>query len=135
MLGRAVEEMRRPLGEILGIDPARADQRPIDVVLDHPLERPGLRALLQIKPGIEIEAIFAFDMGANEGGIGDALAVIVDIGQLSLGGGRRHRPLLAVGKPRHFQLDLGLGHKRADFGQAEAGAKAIKGNHAGLRIS
>ena len=45
VLGRAVEEMRRALGEIVRIDPARADQRPIDVVLDHALERPGLRAL------------------------------------------------------------------------------------------
>ena len=32
---RAVEEMRRPLGKIVAIDPARADQRPIDMVLDH----------------------------------------------------------------------------------------------------
>ncbi len=46
MLGRRIEEMRRPLGEVFGVDPARANQRPIDVVLDHPLERPSLRALL-----------------------------------------------------------------------------------------
>ena len=42
VLGRAVEEMRRSLGKIVRIDPARTDQRPIDMVLDHPLERPGL---------------------------------------------------------------------------------------------
>src|SRR6266540_2739118 len=41
----AVKEMRRTLGKIVAIDPARADQRPIDMVLDHPLEGPGLRAL------------------------------------------------------------------------------------------
>jgi hypothetical protein len=67
MLGRAVEEMRRPLGEIVGIDPSRADQRPIDMMLDHPLERLGLRAFAQVKAGIEIEAIFALDVGADEG--------------------------------------------------------------------
>ena len=57
------------------------------------------------------------------------LGLVVDIGQLPLGRGRRHRLLLAVGEPGHLQLDFGLGHKRADFRQAEAGAKAIKGNH------
>jgi hypothetical protein len=67
MLGRSVEEMRRPLGEIVRIDPPRADQRPINMMLDHPLERPGLRAFAQVKAGIEIEAIFALDMGADEG--------------------------------------------------------------------
>jgi len=94
---RAIEEMRRPLGEILRLDPARADQRPIDVMFDHPLERPCLRALLAVEPGVEIEAIFTFDMGADEGGVGDALGIIVDIGQLPFRGGRRHRPLLAIG--------------------------------------
>ena len=56
-------------------------------------------------------------------------AVIDDIGQLSLGRGRRHRLLLAIGQARHLQLDFGLGHKRADFRQAEAGAKAIERDH------
>jgi hypothetical protein len=37
------------------------------MMLDHPLERPGLRAFAQVKAGIEIEAIFALDMGADEG--------------------------------------------------------------------
>ena len=121
--------MRRALGKILGIDPARADQRPIDVVLDHPLERPGLRARLQTERRVEIEAVFAFDMRANEGGVGNGLGLVVDIGQLALGRGRRHGLLLAVGEPGHLQLDLGLGHKRADFRQTETGAKAIEGNH------
>ena len=99
-------------------------------MLDHALERPGLRARLQRQRGVEIEAIFALDMGANEGGIGDALALVVDERQLPLGRGRRHRPFLAIGKTRHLELDFGLGHKRADFRQAEAGAKAIKRDHA-----
>ena len=135
MLRRPVEEMRRPLGKIVAIDPARADQRPIDMVLDHPLERPGLRARLQAERGVEIEAVFALDMRANEGGIGDALGVIDDIGQLPLGRGRRLGLFLAIGEAGHLQLDLGLGHKGADFRQAEAGAEAIEGNHAGLPIS
>src|SRR6202049_4365347 len=107
MLGRAIEEMRRPFGKVFSIYPPRADQRPINMVLDHPLERPGLRALLQIKRRVEIETVFAFNMRANEGGIGDALALIEDIGQLPLGRGRRYRPLLAIGKTGHLQLDFG----------------------------
>jgi hypothetical protein len=129
MLRRAVEEMRRPPGEVLGIDPARTDQGPIEMMLDHPLERPGLGALLQIERGVEIETVFAFDMRANEGGIGDGFGIVVDVGQLPLGRGRRHRLCLAIGKPRHLQLDLGLGHKGADFRQAEACAKAMKDDH------
>src|SRR5207253_5962350 len=80
VLGHAVEEMRRTLGEILRIDPARADQRPIDMMLDHALERPGLGALLQAERRIEIEAVFALDMGADEGGVGNALRFVLDIG-------------------------------------------------------
>jgi hypothetical protein len=68
-------------------------------------------------------------MGADEGRIGDALTVVVDVRQLALGGSRRHRPLLAVGKACHFQLDLRLGDEGADFRQAEAWAKAIEGDH------
>ena len=126
MVGRAVKEMRRPLGEIIRVNPARSDQRPIDVVFDHALKRPGLRTRLQTERRVEVEAIFAFNMRADEGGIGDAFGVIDDIGQLPLGRGRRHRLLLAVGKAGHPELDFRLGHKRADFRQAEASAEAIK---------
>ena len=105
------------------------------MVLDHPLEGPGLRTRLQAERGIEIEAVFGFQMRANERRIGDGLGVIDDIGQLPLRRGRRLGPLLAIGKTGHLQLDLGFGHKGADLRQAEAGAEAIKGNHAGLPIS
>jgi len=127
----AVEEMRRPLGEIVRIDPARADQSPIDMVLDHALECPGLRAFALAKARVEIEAVFLLDMRADEGRIGDAPPFIVDIGQLPLGRCRRHRPLFAIGKPGHPELDLGLGHERADFRQAEACAKTVEGDHVG----
>src|SRR5258705_6055111 len=80
MLGRAIEEMRRPFGKVISIHPARADQRPIDVVLDHPLERPGLRTRLQAEGRVKVETVFAFEMRADEGGIGDAFTLIEDIG-------------------------------------------------------
>ena len=135
MRGCSVEEMRRPLGKVDGIDPARSNQRPINVMLDHPLERPGLRPLPQIKTGVEIEAVFGLNVRPNEGGVCNALGIIDDIGQLALGRGRRHRPLLAIAKPGHFQLDFGLGHERADFRQAESGAKSVEGDHARLPIA
>ncbi len=134
MRRHGIEEMRRPLGEIFTVDPARADQRPIDMVFDHPLECPGLRARLQRQRRVEIETVFGFEMGADEGGISDGLSLVDDVGQLPLGRGRRPCLLLAIGKTGHFELDFGLGHKGADFRQAEPGAKAIKGNHAGLPI-
>src|SRR5438132_1011782 len=132
---RAVEEMRGSLGKIVAVDPARADQRPIDMMLDHPLEGPGLRARLEAERGVEIEAIFGFQMRPDERGIGNRLGFIDDIGQLPLRRGRRPGLLLAIGKAGHLQLDLGLGHKGADLRQAETGAEAIKRNHAGLPIS
>ncbi|MGY4423345.1 hypothetical protein ACVWY2_005794 [Bradyrhizobium sp. JR6.1] len=135
MIGRAVEEMRGPLGEIGVVDPARADQRPVDVMLDHALEGPGLRARLQAQRRVEIEAVFALEMGADEGRIGDRLAVIGDERQLALGRGRRHGLLLAIVEPGHLELDLGLGHEGADFRQAEARAKAKKRNHMKLPIA
>ena len=60
MVRGRVEEMRRPLGKIVAIDPARTHQRPIDMVFDHPLEGPGLRARLQAERGVEIETVFGF---------------------------------------------------------------------------
>ena len=91
MFGRAVEEVRRPLGEIVGIDPARADQRPVDMMLDHPLERPGLRARLQAERRVEIKAVLSLDMRADEGRVGNTLRPVANIGQLSLRRTRRHR--------------------------------------------
>jgi hypothetical protein len=55
------------------------------VVLDHPFERPGLRTRLQTEGSVEIEAVFAFNMRANKGRIGNALSLIMDVRQLPLG--------------------------------------------------
>src|SRR5690349_24114896 len=71
MLRRRIEKMRRALGEILRIDPAGADHRPIEMMFDHPFECPGLRTVLQAERGIEVESVFAFEVGANESGIGN----------------------------------------------------------------
>jgi hypothetical protein len=72
-------------------------------------------------------------MRANECRIGDALAVVGDERQLTLRRLHRHRPLLAIGKPRHLQLHLCLGDEGTDFRQAEAGAEAIQRDHAKLQ--
>src|SRR4051812_6454618 len=130
MLRCTVEEMRGALGKVDRIDPARTDQRKINVMLDHPLECPGLRTLSLRQTGVEIKTVAALDMGADEGGIGHRLAAIVDEWQLPLRGRRRHRAFLPVGQSRHLELHLGLGDEGADFREAEAGAKAVKRDHA-----
>jgi hypothetical protein len=47
-------------------------------MFDHAFERPGLRALLQIKWRVEIEAVFALDMCADERRIGDRIGLVLD---------------------------------------------------------
>jgi len=129
MFRRRIEQMRRSLGKILRIDPARADHGPIKVMLDHAFERPGSGAVLQTERSVEIETVFAFEVRANKGGICNHFTVVLDEGQLPLWRSRRLRLFLAVGQSSHFQLDFGLGHKRADFRQAKSGAEAIDNDH------
>jgi hypothetical protein len=98
-------------------------------MLDHPLDRPRLRALRGIEPGIEIETVFALDMGADEGLVRDHVAMIIDIGHLPLGRGIRQREHLAVWQSGHLELYLGLGDEGADFRQAETFAKPVENDH------
>ncbi len=72
-LRRAVEEMRRSLLPVLVVQPARLQDREIEMILEHALDRPGLRALFGAQPLVEIEAVFLLDMGADEGRIADAV--------------------------------------------------------------
>src|SRR3546814_14296840 len=77
-----VEKARRAGGEILRRNPAEPRHRPAEVVFQHALDGPAFRALARIQPGIEVEAVFALDMGADEGAVGhDLLAVADKIGR------------------------------------------------------
>ncbi len=129
----ALRECRRRnatvLGEIIGIDPAHADQRPVEVMLDHPLDRPGLSALGEIETPIEIDVIFAFDIGADKGGVGNALSAVIDIGHLPFRRILRPCRLLLIGQAGHLELDFRLGNERADFRQAKACTCAVKDDH------
>src|SRR5260370_42229649 len=129
MFGCGIEKMCRPLGEILRIGPTGTHQRPIEMMLDHPLKGPGLRALQRIQAAIEIEAVFSLNVGADEGRVRDLLAFVIDVRQLSIWRSGRERLLLAVGETGHLELDLGLGHERADFRQAETSAEAVENDH------
>jgi hypothetical protein len=87
-----IEEMRWPFGEILVVHPARVDQREIEMIFQHALDRPGLRALLGRKTLVEIEGIFFLDMGADERRIAETFFTILDIGDLAFWrAGRRAR--------------------------------------------
>ena len=84
MFGCGFEKMRRSLGKILRIGPAGTHQRPIEMMLDHPLKGPGLGALQRVQTVVEIEAVLSLKMGADEAGVRDPLAIVVDVRQLSL---------------------------------------------------
>ena len=81
----AVEEMGRTLFEIHIVHPAVLDQREIEMVLEHALDRPGLRAFCMGQPGIEIEIVRALDMAADEGRIAQPVRAHLDEGILPFG--------------------------------------------------
>jgi hypothetical protein len=76
---------------------------------------------------VEVDAVGALDVRADEGRVGHHHAAIVDVGQLAPWRLRRNRGSPLVGHPSHLQLDLGLEHERAGIGQAEAGAGGVEG--------
>src|SRR5829696_7459395 len=78
------EELRWACGEIGIVDPAVADHGPIEVVLAHLLDRPSDRPPLGGQTGVEVDAVFALQMQADEARVGDDRAVVVDVGQLAL---------------------------------------------------
>src|SRR3546814_10486835 len=100
VLGRAIDEVCRPLLKIRGDEEAAIDDSEAEMVLDHALDRPSLSALVTIEALIEIDAILALDMRTDEGGIGDELAVLLDERNLALR--RPHRPARVL-----FVRDLG----------------------------
>src|SRR3954471_20469219 len=97
MLRPGVEKLRRPLREILRVKPATADQRRIEVMFNHPLKGPGLGALQRIQASVKVKTVFPLNVDADEGGICNPLAIVINVGQLSLWRGWRQGRLLAVG--------------------------------------
>lgn len=113
---RAVEEPARAGIEILIDQPPAVQQREIEVLLAHLRERPGDGPLRRRQLGVEIDAIAALQVEADEGRIRDDDAAVVDVRQLAL---RRLAETGAVGAvrhPSHLQQHLGLGHERAGVG-------------------
>src|SRR5882724_9900420 len=102
--GRAIEEMRRTLSPILVVDPAHLQDCEIKVVFEHALDRPGLRALLRAQTLVEIEAVFALDMGADEGRIAKAMRADPYEGDLALGCRIGRRAFESVGHTRHLEV-------------------------------
>lgn len=112
------EEIFRTLGEIGLVEPARIDQRPIEMVLRHLFERPSDCALLRRQPLVEIDAVFVFQMPADERRVGNRLAVIIDVRQLALRGLAKAGRVGSVSKASHFQQHFNLGDERGS-GQAD----------------
>src|SRR6185437_9563166 len=66
-IGKPGEETAWALGEIGVVGPTQMQERPIEMVLQHALDRPADRALLGAEAGIEVDAARALDMAADEG--------------------------------------------------------------------
>jgi hypothetical protein len=117
------KELGRPLLEIVVMRPAGVHERPIQMVLGHLFKCPGRCSLLAGQAAIEIEAILFFDVPANQRGIGDALAVVVDIRQFALGSLAKSAAVGAIGEASHFQECCRLGNERLGSGRPNAGPK------------
>jgi hypothetical protein len=99
------------------------------MVFQHLLERPGNGALLGIKSAVEVDVVLFFEVPANEGRIGDRLAVIDDVGELAL---RRLVEAAGIGfvrQSRHLQQHFRLGDEQARIRQAKGGAEIIERDH------
>jgi hypothetical protein len=113
------EEIFRTLGEVDVIDPARIDERPIEVVLRHLFECPSDGALLRQQSLVEIHAVFVFQMPADERRVGNPFAVIIDVRQLALWRPAEPGGVGSVSKAGRFQQHFSLGDERARVRQTE----------------
>jgi hypothetical protein len=64
------------------------------MILGGLLEGPGSGALLVAQPAIEVGPVFLLQVPADECRVGDALAVVIDVGQIALGA--LEKPLLST---------------------------------------
>jgi hypothetical protein len=103
--------------------------REIKVILEHPLDGPGLGLLRRAQPLVEIEAVRLLDMRADERGIADAVRTGFDEGDLALRRLGRRGALEPVGNARHFEVNLALHHERAGVGQAECRPESVENQH------
>src|SRR5262249_4063876 len=122
----------RSSGEIGIIERARIDERPIEMVLRHLFERPSDGALLRRQSLVEIDAIFVFQVPADERRVGNLLAVIIDVRQLALRGPAKAGGVGSISKAGYFQQHFNLGDERARIGQTEGGPKWVECDHRSL---
>src|SRR5262249_24929539 len=118
--------------EILVVDPTRLDHGPIEVVFRHLLERPADRTLFRRQAAIEVDAVSLLEMLADESGIGDARAIVLDVGQTSPGPLTESPAVGAEGQARHLQQSLRLGDERAGIGKPEGGTERVESDHVDL---
>ncbi len=125
----AAEEVEGPFGEIVLVEPARIDQRPIEIVLRHFLEGPSDRPLLGRHSLVEVDLILPFQVPADESRIGNPLAIIVDVRQLALRRLAKAGSVRPVSEAGHFQEHLGLGDERTWIRHAESGPECVERDH------
>jgi hypothetical protein len=99
------------------------------MLLAHLLDSPGKPALLWRKPFVEVDVVALFQMKPDEGGIGDDVLSIADIGQLAFWGSAESLGIRAIGQAGHFQKHFGLRHEGAWVWEAEGRAERVKRDH------
>jgi hypothetical protein len=87
------------------------------------------RALFGGKAVVKLDAVFLFDVPADEGRIRHLGAFIVDVGQLAFGRLEKARSVNAVRKASHLQQHFGFGHERTRIRKIKRGAERIQRDH------
>jgi hypothetical protein len=79
--------------------------------------------------GIEVEAVFLLDVPADECGIRNRGAIIVNVGQLAFGRLGKTARVGAIGKACHFQQNFGFGDERTGIRKIERRAEGVECDH------
>src|SRR5262249_52087273 len=111
------------------------DHSPIEMILYHLLEGPGNGALLRIKRAIEVDVVLLLQVPADEGRIGDDLALVVNVRELALRRLLEAGRVGPIGKLRHFEQHFHFGHEGAWVWQTKSRSEAIERDHSHLTIS
>ena len=132
---RNLEKRRGASLEIRVVEPARFNNRPIEMVLAHLLDGPSDAALLIAEALVEIELVFLLDVPPDEGRIRHDRAVVVDVGELALGRLAEALGVLAIDKPGELQEHQRLRDEGARIDEPEGRTERIDSDHWTLPVS
>src|SRR5471032_1637141 len=83
LIRRAGEKLRRALLEVFVDGPARVDNGPVEMILEHPLQRPAQAELLGREAGVEVNAVRALQVVEDEDAVAEHQIAVADEGDLA----------------------------------------------------